>query len=739
MRYSLVRQHSEEDCGAACLATVAKHYGRTFAISRVREAVGTGARGTTLLGLSRGADFLGFHARQVRASQQLIDRLNEAPLPAIIHWKGNHWVVLYGQKRKKYVIADPGIGIRYLTRQELVSGWRNGVMLLLQPDDSRFYQQANDKIGGFGRYVARVWPYRWLLAQAIAINIAIGLLSLASPLMMQLLTDDVLVRGDTQLLATVAIAVITMNLFRNAVGLVQSHLIGHFGQRLQLGLILEYGHKLLSLPLAYFEGRRSGEVVSRIADVNAINALVSQVVLGLPSQFFIALVSLGFMLFYSWELTLASLAAFVIVTIVNLLFLPALRAKTRNLIVLGTENQGFLVETFRGVQVLKTTQATPQAWQEYQSNYGRLANLGWSTMKLGLYSGTLTSILSGFTSVGLLWLGSYLVINGTLSIGQLLAYNGMSGNFLGFLGAAIGLIDEFITAQIVIQRLTEVIDATSEAANDCQKPDAEIPATADLVCTNLNFHHAGRVDLLQDFSLTIPGGKVTGLIGKSGCGKSTLAKLIAGLYAVQSGNIRYGPYNQQDLSLEFLRQQVMLVPQEAHFWSRSIIDNFRFSYPQVTFDRIVEACQIAGADEFISELPDKYQTVLGEFGANLSGGQKQRLAIARAIVSDPPILILDESTGSLDPVSEAQVLDNLLSYRQGKTTIVISHRPQVIGRADWIVMLDKGQLQIQGTPEELRSLAGDHLNYLDNIAPSTKGLSVKSGDFYPNGSSSASS
>lgn len=739
MRYSLVRQHSEEDCGAACLATVAKHYGRTFAISRVREAVGTGARGTTLLGLSRGADGLGFHARQVRASGQLIDRLNEAPLPAIIHWKGNHWVVLYGQKQKKYVIADPGIGVRYLTRQELVSGWRNGVMLLLQPDDSRFYQQPNDKIGGFGRYVARVWPYRWLLAQAIAINIAIGLLSLASPIMMQLLTDDVLVRGDTQLLATVAIAVIAMNLFRSAVGLVQSHLIGHFGQRLQLGLILEYGHKLLSLPLDYFEGRRSGEVVSRIADVNAINALVSQVVLGLPSQFFIALVSLGFMLFYSWELTVASLAAFVIVAVVNLLFLPALRAKTRNMIVLGTENQGFLVETFRGVQVLKTTQATPQAWQEYQSNYGRLANLGWSTMKLGLYSGTLTGILSSFTSIGLLWLGSYLVINGTLSIGQLLAYNGMSGNFLGFLGAAIGLIDEFITAQIVIQRLTEVIDATSEDENDLQKPEAEIPEAADIICTNLNFHHAGRVDLLADFSLTIPGGKVTGLIGKSGCGKSTLAKLIAGLYSVQSGNIRYGPYNQQDLSLEFLRQQVMLVPQEPHFWSRSIIDNFRFSYPQVTFERIVEACQIAGADEFISELPDKYQTVLGEFGANLSGGQKQRLAIARAIVTEPPILILDESTGSLDPVSEAQVLDNLLSHRQGKTTIVISHRPQVIGRADWIVMLEKGQLQIQGNPEQLRSIAGDHLDFLDSIAPSRKSIPVKSCNFHPNGGSPASS
>lgn len=736
MKYQVVLQHSEEDCGAACIATVAKHYGRTCAISRLREAVGTGSRGTTLLGLHRGAEALGFNARKVKAKEELLDSLHKTPLPAIIHWKGNHWVVLYGQKGKKYVISDPGVGICYLSRQELLTGWGNGVMLLLQPDDIRFHEQPDDKINGFGRYLGRVWPYRFILAQAIAINFAVGLFSLATPLMMQLLTDDVLVRGDTQLLTTVAIAVIVMNLFRSIVTLVQSHLIGHFGQRLQLGLLLEYGRKLLHLPLSYFEGRRSGEVVSRIADVNAINSLVSQIVLGLPSQFFIALVSLGLMLFYSWGLTLASIAAFAIVTLVNLLFLPALRQKTRSQIVLGTENQGFLVETFRGVQVLKTTGATGQAWQEYQTNFGRLANLSWSTMKLGLYTSTITNIFSTCTNVTLLWLGSYLVINQTLSLGQLLAFNGMSGNFLGFLSSAIGLVDEFITAQIVIQRLTEVIDATPEDANDGKKPEAEIPGNADITCTQLNFHHAGRVDLLEDFSLTIRGGMVIALIGKSGCGKSTLAKLIAGLYSPQSGNIRYGLYNQQDLSLECLRQQVVLVPQEPHFWSRSIIDNFRFSYPQISFEQIVQACSIAGADEFISKLPDTYQTVLGEFGANLSGGQRQRLAIARAIVTEPPILILDESTGALDPVSEAQVLDRLLDHRQGKTTITISHRPKVIGRADWIVMLESGHLKIQGTPEDLRSFDGDHLDFLDGVPP-INGLVVKSPGSDSNGKSPA--
>ncbi|MBW4616642.1 MAG: peptidase domain-containing ABC transporter [Desmonostoc vinosum HA7617-LM4] len=732
MKYHSILQHSEEDCGAASLATIAKHYGRTFALNRVREAVGTGERGTTLLGLRRGAETLGFHARQVQATPELLEKLNEIPMPAIAHWKGYHWVVLYGKKGKKYVISDPAFGILYLTSQELIAGWSDGVMLLLMPDDSRFYEQPEDKIGGFGRFIARVMPYRNLLAQAIAINFVIGLLSLASPLMMQLLTDDVLVRGDTQLLTTVAIGVIAMNLIQSAIGLVQSHLIGHFGQRLQYGLILEYGRKLLRLPLSYFEARRSGEVVSRIADVHTINNLVSQIVLGLPSQFFVALVSLGFMLFYSWQLTLASVAAFAIVTFVNLLFLPALRQKTRSLIVKGTENQGFLVETFRGVQVLKTTQATPQAWQEYQTNFGRLANLDWTTMKLELYSGTATSILSKLTSISILWLGSSLVINQTLSIGQLLAYSGMSGSFLDFLESAVGLIDEFITAQIVVQRLTEVIDSTPEDENDFKKPWAEIPGNADISCSQINFHHPGRTDLLENFSLTIPGGKVIALIGQSGCGKSSLGKLITGLYHVQSGNIRYGIYNQQDLSLECLRQQVVLVPQEPHFWSRSIVENFHFSYPNISFEEIVKACQIAGADEFISKLPDKYQTVLGEFGANISGGQRQRLAIARAIVIDPPVLILDESTGALDPVSETQILDRLLNHRQGKTTITISHRPQVIKRADWIVLLEDGRLKIQGTPEELRHISGEHLSFLDEIYSSNNGNGLKSSLLFRN-------
>ncbi|MBD2209634.1 peptidase domain-containing ABC transporter [Nostoc linckia FACHB-104] len=712
MKYKIILQHSEEDCGAACIATVAKHYGRTIAIACVREAVGTGQLGTTLVGLRRGAESLGFNARQVRATPELIDKLHEAPLPAIIHWKGYHWVVLYGQKGKKYVIADPGFGIRYLNREELIAGWANRIMLLLVPDETRFYQQESENIGGWSRFLSRVIPYRHILTEAILLNLAMGILSLTSPFLIQILTDDVLVRGDTSLLTTVAIGVVAMNVFSSTLKLVQSNLIAHFAQRLELGLTLEFGKQILRLPLSYYEARRSGEIVSRLRDIQEINQLISQVVISLPSQVFIAVVSLGFMIFYSPKLITLAVAITVLMSLSTVIFLPALRRKTRDVLVLEAENQGVLVETFKGAITLKTANAAPQAWEELQSRFGKLANLTFRTIQIAIINNVFSGLVSGIGNLAILWFGSSLVISQELTIGQLLAFNTMNSNLTMLIATVIEFIDRFARAQTATQRLTEVIDTTPEDQNEQRKPWIKIPSDSDIICTNIHFHHSGRAELLQEFSLTIPGSKVTALIGKSGCGKSTLAKLIAGLYPLQSGNIRFGVYNQNDLSLECRRQQVILVPQEAHFWSRSILDNFRFSYPDAKFEQIVEACQIAGADEFINELPDNYQSILGEFGANISGGQKQRLALARAIVTNPPILILDESTSALDPVSEAQVLDKLLDYRQGKTTIIISHRPRVILRADFAVLLDKGQLKMQGSLDELQSRQGEHLDFL---------------------------
>jgi ATP-binding cassette subfamily C protein len=399
-------------------------------------------------------------------------------------------------------------------------------------------------------------------------------------------------------------------------------------------------------------------------------------------------------------------------TLSAIVFQPRLQRLTRRTLVLSAENQAGLVETFKGALTVKVSAATPQIWEEFQTRFGRLANLTLRTNQIGIVNDVFANSVASLGGIGLLWFGSSLVIQQKLSVGQLIAFNAMSGNLLMFVDTCVQLMNEFIRVKAATERITEVLELAPEDITDAKKPLAKIPDNTEITCTNVTFQYAGRAKLLDDFSITIPGGQVVALIGKSGCGKSTLSKLIAGLYPLQSGNIRLSTYNLQDLSLDVLRQQVVLVPQTAHFWSLSIVENFRLAYPHITFEEIVNACQLTGADEFISQLPDKYQTILGEFGANLSGGQLQRLAIARAIVTNPPLLILDESTGALDPLSEKQVLEQVLRSRQGKTTILISHRPRVISEADWIVLLENGQLKQQGSLEELQTLPGDHWYFI---------------------------
>ncbi|NES02708.1 MAG: peptidase domain-containing ABC transporter [Okeania sp. SIO2F4] len=712
-KYPIILQQSEEDCGAACLASIAKYHGRTLTINRIRETIGTNQQGTTLLGLKQGADTIGFNARSVKANPGILSKIEQAPLPAIIHWQGYHWVVLYGKQGDKYVIADPAIGIRFLSEKELAEGWEDWVCLLVEPDPKRFFSEADEKVSSISRLVRRVWYYRQIIFQVFLLNIVLGLLSIASPFLVQILTDDVLVRGDFQLLTSVVIAVIVMNIFSSCLELVQSNMIAHFAQRLELGLVMEFGRQILRLPLNYYETRRSGEIVSRLTDIKEINQLVSQVIVSLPSQFFIALVSLIVMCLYSFSLTIVAVFMAVVMTLSTIALLPILQQKTRSLFALEAETQGVLVETFKGAMTLKTTSSAAQFWEEYQGRFGKLANLNFRTTQIGIVNDVFSGLVSNIANIFLLWFGSNLVIAEQLSIGQLLAFIAMNQYVSTLVSTLVGLMDELAKVQTATQRLSEVIDYPPETDEKHQKPEAKIKDNADIICSNISFHYAGRIDLLENFSVRFPGGKSIALIGESGCGKSTIAKLIAGLYPVQSGNVQVGIYNLQDLDINSLRKQVVLVPQDAHFWSRSIIENFHLAAPGVTFEQIVKACQISGADEFISRLPDKYQTVLGEFGANISGGQRQRLAIARGIVNDPSVLILDESTSGLDPMAESEVLESLLSHRRGKTTIFISHRPRVISRADWIVLLNRGQLELEGSVESLRAKHGNHLDFLN--------------------------
>ncbi|MBD1852946.1 peptidase domain-containing ABC transporter [Cyanobacteria bacterium FACHB-502] len=714
MKHHFIQQHSEEDCGAACLASIARHYGLKMSVREIRSLVGTGQQGTNLWGLQQGAAKLGFSVRPVRVSLEALERLHEIPLPAIIHWKGNHWVVLYGKRGQQFVIVDPAIGVRRLSAQELAAGWTDWVMLLLEPDTAGFQIQSDQPEKEFQRFLQRIWSYRSIVGQALLLNIVIGVLSLASPILLQILTDDVLIREDFRLLNTIAIVVIAMTAISNSLDLVQSNLVTHFAQRLELGMVLEFCQKLLRLPLNYYETRRSGEIMSRLQDIQQLNYLISQVAVNLPSQFFVALISLGLMIFYSWKLSLFAISFALLMTLSVVVFQPTLQRKTQQVLVTDAENQGVLVETFKGALTLKTLGAMPQLWGELQSRFSRLASSNLKSNQISILNNSFSGLVSGVGSIGLLWFGGHLVMNPAenLSIGQLLAFKAMQDNFVQLITTVINFIDEFTRVRAAAQRLAEVTDHPTEDVEDLHKPTATIPADAAIACSNISFDYADRTNLFDHFSVQIPGGQVTALIGQSGCGKSTLVKLIAGLYPLQEGNIRIGSYNQQDISLASLRQQVVLVPQEPHFWNRSILDNFHIAAPEATFDQIVAVCQITGADAFISRLPNKYQTILGEFATNLSGGQRQRLAIARALIHNPSVLILDESTSGLDPAGEAELIDRLLRYRRGKTTVLISHRPSVIRCADWIVLLEQGHVKLQGTCADVLARSGNQLERL---------------------------
>ena len=698
-QYATYHQFSAEDCGAACVLAIAKHYGYDLPRSKVRETVGTGRDGTTLLGLQRGCDSLGFRSQAVQADNTIFDRLDELPSPAILHWRGVHWVVFYGRQRKRFVVMDPGVGLRYLTKEELRHGWTDQIALLLTPMPDVLAQTAQTGTGSasqIARWMNQLWFHRRILKEVLAINLVLGGISLAMPFLIQVLTDDILVRQDTPSLNRVAIAISILVAFGALLGWLQANLVIHFAKRLELNLVLEFGYKLLHLPLSYFENHCSGEIVSRLQDVQMIYHLVAHIVVGLPGQIFIALVSLLLMVIYSPGLTAIALGASLLMTVVTLTFLPTLRHQTREALVLDSENQGLLVETFKGATTFKSIVATGPLWEELQDRLGRLAKVTFRTAQLSTINSGVSQLLSGLSNVILLCYGSHLVIDNQLSIGQLLAFYSMSRNFMGLMTMVASLMDEYARVQAATQRLSEVIDTTSEVSAEQAEDGITLTKDTDISCHNLSFFYSGQITFIDQLSVEIPGGQVTAIMGSSGCGKSTLVKLIAGLYPLQSGNIRLGPYNLQDLSLDCLRNNVVLVPQEAHFWSRSIIDNFRLAARDVSFETIIDVCQRVGADQFITNLPKSYQTILGEFGANLSGGQRQRLAIARALLRSPPVLILDEAMSGLDHESENLVLEQLLTYRQGKTTILISHRPSVLRYANWLIELDAGKLVRQG-------------------------------------------
>lgn len=696
---TLIKQHDMRDCGAACLASVAGHYGLQLPIAKIRQLCHTDKRGTNALGLIQGLEQMGFNAKGVKAS---LENLPQAPLPAIAHTifkeQYQHYVVIYKIHKGKISVMNPAYGkIETYTTEEFAKIW-TGVLILLEPNE--YFEQRNEKTSLYQRFYQLIQPHRSILLQALVGAIFYTLLGLSTSIYIQKITDYVLVDGNRRLLNLLSVIMIVLLLFQIFLGVMKSVLTLQTGQKIDKYLILGYYKHLLKLPQRFFDTMRVGEIISRVNDAVKIRTFINDVSIQIVVNVFIVLFSFALMFTYYWKLAL--IVALVIPFYLGIYAITNWLNKKveRRMMEESAELESHLVESLNAVKTIKQFGAEIYANNKTDIHFSTLLKTIYKSVLNSLFSGNASEFVSRIFTIVLLWVGAGYVIDREITPGELLSFYALIGYFTSPVSQLIGMNKSIQNALIASDRLFEIMDLEQEEVTDKIELTAE--QIGNINFENVTFSYGSRREVFKDFSCVIEKGKTTAIVGESGSGKTTLATLIQNLYPVNSGKITIGDYEVQYLSHYSLRTLIGVVPQQIDLFSGNVIENIAFGEDFPDMQRVIDLTKQLGILSFIEQLPNGFQTHLGENGSQLSGGQRQRIAIARALYKNPEILILDEATSSLDTDSE-QVIQATLNElkRTGKTLIVIAHRLSTIAHSDTILVLKNGQLIEQGTHQEL--------------------------------------
>lgn len=696
---TLIKQHDIRDCGAACLASVAGHYGLQLPIAKIRQLCHTDKRGTNALGLIQGLEQMGFNAKGVKAS---LENLPQAPLPAIAHTifkeQFQHYVVIYKIHKGKISVMNPAYGkIETYTTEEFAKIW-TGVLILLEPNE--YFEQRNEKTGLYQRFYQLIQPHKSILLQALVGAIFYTILGLSSSIYIQKITDYVLVDGNRRLLNLLSVIMIVLLLFQIFLGVMKSVLTLQTGQKIDKYLILGYYKHLLKLPQRFFDTMRVGEIISRVNDAVKIRTFINDVSIQIVVNVFIVLFSFALMFTYYWKLAL--IVALVIPFYLGIYIITNWLNKKveRRMMEESAELESHLVESLNAVKTIKQFGAEIYANNKTDIHFSTLLKTIYKSVLNDLFSDNTSEFISRIFTIVLLWVGAGYVIDREITPGELLSFYALIGYFTSPISQLIDMNKSIQNALIASDRLFEIMDLEQEEVTDKIELTAE--QIGNINFENVNFSYGSRREVFKDFSCVIEKGKTTAIVGESGSGKTTLATLIQNLYPVNSGKITIGDYEVQYLSHYSLRTLIGVVPQQIDLFSGNVIENIAFGEDFPDMQRVIDLTKQLGILSFIEQLPNGFQTHLGENGSQLSGGQRQRIAIARALYKNPEILILDEATSSLDTDSE-QVIQATLNElkRTGKTLIVIAHRLSTIAHSDTILVLKNGQLIEQGTHQEL--------------------------------------
>lgn len=698
-RNTKIKQHDLQDCGAACLASVAAHYGLELPLAKIRQMCHTDTRGTNVMGMIQGLTSMGFNAKGVRGP---IESLLHIPVPAIAHIvlkeQLQHYVVIYKVDKTLVTVMDPGTGkFEKYALPDFQKIW-TGVLILLEPNE--YFEQRNEKTTIYQRFWNLVKPHKSVAIQALVGAVLYTVLGLSTSIYIEKITDYVLVDGNLRLLNLLSIGMIVILLFQLFIGAVKSVLVLQTGQRIDRYLILGYYKHLLALPQRFFDTMKVGEIISRVNDAVKIRAFINDVAIQIVVNIFIVIFSFALMFNYYWKLALV-VALVIPFYILAYWITNKLNKKVeRRMMEEAAELESHLVESLHAVRTIKQFGTETFSNNKTDNKFSLLLKSIYKSVLNGLFSVTSSEFLSRLFTIVLFWVGAGYVIDRAITPGELLSFYALIGYFTAPISELIGMNKTIQNALIASDRLFEIMDLEREESTE--KIELETRMVGDIVFQDVSFSYGSRADVFTNFSCSFVKGKTTAIVGESGSGKSTIAALIQNLYPLKSGKILLGDYDVRYVSPYSLRSSVTTVPQEIHLFSGNVIENIALGEEIPNIKRVIEITKNLGMLDFVEKLPQSFQTHLGENGALLSGGQKQRIAIARALYKQPEVLILDEATSALDSEAEQIIQSTLQTLKeQAKTIIIIAHRLSTVASADKIMVIKHGKLIEEGTHQEL--------------------------------------
>ena len=630
-------------------------------------------------------------------------RLAKTPLPAIASLRDGTFMVVAKAGDDKVLVQPPHASRPALmTRAELLEVWDGGLILMTRRAGLSELTRQFD----ITWFLGAIHKYRHLLGEVLIASFFLQLFALVSPLFFQVVIDKVLVHRSLSTLDVLVIGLLAISVFETTVGILRNYLFAHTTNRIDVELGARLFHHLLSLPMAYFQARRVGDSVARVRELENIRNFLTSSALTLMIDLFFTFVFLAVMFFYSQLLTWIVVGSFPFYIAISAGAAPLFRRRLDEKFQRGADNQAFLVESVSGVETLKAMAVEPQMQRRWEEQLAGYVTASFRVLSLGNTASQAVQLVSKVVTAGILYFGAREVIGGLLSVGELVAFNILASRVSTPVLRLAQIWQDFHQARLSIARLGDILNTTAEQTYTAAR--TRMPA----IRGNISFDHVTfryRIDgqeVLHDVSFDVPAGQMVGIVGPSGSGKSTFAKLVQRLYVPESGRVLVDGMDLAMADPAWLRRQIGVVLQESVLFNRSVRENIALADPAMPMERVIAAASLAGAHEFILELAEGYDTVVGERGSTLSGGQRQRIAIARALIADPRVLIFDEATSALDYESERIIQHNMKKIAKGRTVLIIAHRLSTVRAADRIVTLDRGRLVEDGTHDALIKTGG---------------------------------